>query len=165
MKYQCPFSEKNKKNKKNSIYFYTQPHDSGEVLWYHIGCLVCPSICLSVCHTSVGPCFRFQTITWVNVNGFSPNSVCALILWRSGFGLLIGKFHQFLTELSSRNRSIFSIFKMITLVNVIGFSPHLVCAFILWRSTLGLLIGRFRQFLTELSARDTIMAGYYRFTY
>ena len=25
-----------------------------------------------------------------------PNLICALILWRSGLGLLIGKFHQFL---------------------------------------------------------------------
>ena len=34
--------------------------------------------------------------------------MCALILWRSGLGLLIGKFHQFLTELSARNTSLFS---------------------------------------------------------
>ena len=33
--------------------------------------------------------------------------------------------------------------------------PNLVCALILWRSGLGLLMGKFRQFLTELSARDT----------
>ena len=30
-------------------------------------------------------------------NGFSPNLVCALILWRSGLGLLMGKFRQFWT--------------------------------------------------------------------
>ena len=45
---------------------------------------------------------------WVTVNGFSLNSVCLLILWRSDLGLLMGKFHQFLTELSARDRSIFS---------------------------------------------------------
>ena len=33
-------------------------------------------------------------ITWVYVNGFSPNLVCALILWSSGLGLLMGKFRQ-----------------------------------------------------------------------
>ena len=33
--------------------------------------------------------FRFRTITWVNINWFSPNFVCALILWRSGLGLLL----------------------------------------------------------------------------
>ena len=30
-------------------------------------------------------------------------TVCALILWRSGLGLLMGKFCQILTELSARD--------------------------------------------------------------
>ena len=30
---------------------------------------------------------------------------------------------------------------------------------------MGLLTGKFRQFLTELSVHDTIMAGYYRFMF
>ena len=34
-------------------------------------------------------------ITGVNVKGFSPNLVCALILKRCGFGSLMDKFHQF----------------------------------------------------------------------
>ena len=34
--------------------------------------------------------------------------VCALILWRSGLGSLIGKFRQFLTELSAQDMPIFS---------------------------------------------------------
>ena len=34
-------------------------------------------------------------------------------------------------------------------------SVFLVCALILWRSGLGLLMGKFRQIFTELSARDT----------
>ena len=46
-------------------------------------------------------------MTLVNINEFSPNLICALILWRSGLGLLIGKFLHFLTELSTRNTSIF----------------------------------------------------------
>ena len=37
-----------------------------------------------------------------------PNLVCALILWRSGLGLLTGKFHQIFTELSTRDTPIFS---------------------------------------------------------
>ena len=41
-------------------------------------------------------------ITWVNINGFSQNLVCALILWRSGLELLKGKFCQILTELSPK---------------------------------------------------------------
>ena len=40
--------------------------------------------------------FRFRTITLVNINGFSRNLVCALILKRSDLGLLIGKFGKFL---------------------------------------------------------------------
>ena len=56
---------------------------------------VCPSI------------FPFRMITWVNINGFSPNLVCVLILWRSGLGLLMGKFCQILTEISARDTPIF----------------------------------------------------------
>ena len=42
------------------------------------------------------------------MNGFSPNSVFALILWRSGLELLMGKFRQSFTELSARDMPIFS---------------------------------------------------------
>ena len=86
------------------FYFYTPPQDSGWKLWFHVGCLcgvpVCPSVVCTSVHTSV---FRFWMITWVNINGFSPNLVCALILWRSGLGLLLGKFRQIFTELSARD--------------------------------------------------------------
>ena len=46
-------------------------------------------------------------ITWVNSNGFSPNLMCALMLWRSGFGLLIHRFRQFLTVICPRHAHIF----------------------------------------------------------
>ena len=86
--------------------FYTPPHNSGRVLWFHVGR---PCVHLSVRSSVVRPSiFRFRMITSVNINGFSPNSVCALILWRSGLGLLMGKFRQFLTELSARDTPIFS---------------------------------------------------------
>ena len=65
-------------------------------------------ICVSVCRTSIQPYFRFWMITWVNVNGFSPNLVCALILCRSGLGLLMGKFHRFFTELPAWDMPLFS---------------------------------------------------------
>ena len=42
--------------------------------------------------------FHFWMITLVNINGFSPNLVCALILWRSALGFLMGKFGLFLTS-------------------------------------------------------------------
>ena len=51
--------------------------------------------------------FHFQTMTLVNINGFSPNLICALILWRYALGLLIAKFRPFLTELSACNTSLF----------------------------------------------------------
>ena len=47
--------------------------------------------------------FPTMTITWVNINGFSQNLVHALILWRSGLGLQMGKLHQLLTELSAQH--------------------------------------------------------------
>ena len=55
---------------------------------------VCSSMRLSYIRLQY---FHFQVITWVNVNGFSPNFVCAIILLRSGLGLLMGKFRQFWT--------------------------------------------------------------------
>ena len=56
-------------------------------------------------------------------------------------------------------------FRTITLVNINGFSTNLICTLILWRCNLGILLGKFHQFLTELSACDVIMVGYYRFTF
>ena len=43
------------------------------------------------------------------MNRFSPNLVCALILWRSGLGLLMGKFCQVLTELSAQMAEYYSL--------------------------------------------------------
>ena len=127
--------------------------------------------------------------------------MCALILRRSSFGLLMGKFRLFLTELSARCMSVFSFpddnfseyqwilfftklcvcidimeiwcgiadlqissifdsylpptcphfhFQTINLVNINGYSPNLVFALIWWRSSLGLLMGKFCQFLTDI---------------
>ena len=67
------------------------------------------SIHPSVSHTSDRPSiFRFWMISWVNINGFSRNLVCASILWRSGLGLLMGKFRKILTDLSAEDTPIFS---------------------------------------------------------
>ena len=73
------------------------------------------------------------------IDGFSPNLVCASILWRSALGLLMGKFRQFLTGLSAHDTSVFW-FQKITSVNINGFSRNLVCALILWGSGLGFRI-------------------------
>ena len=92
------------------------------------------------------PYFHFWMVTFVHINGFLPNLICALILWRSGFGLLMGKYCQFLTELSARDMSVFSFLDKNLIVNFNGFSPNWICALILLRSGLGLLMGKFCQF-------------------
>ena len=48
--------------------------------------------------------FSFLDDNLVNFNGFSPNLVCALILLRSGLGLLMGKFCQILTAICLNGR-------------------------------------------------------------
>ena len=53
------------------------------------------------------PYFHFWIITLLNVNGFSPNLVCALMLWTSASGLLMVEFRLFLTDLSACNTSLF----------------------------------------------------------
>ena len=87
------------------------------------------------------PIFRFWTITSVNNKGFSPNAICIDIkeIW---FGIANG-------QISSH------FYGVINLSKHQWISPNLVSALILWTSGLGLLMGKFRQFLTELSARDT----------
>ena len=62
----------------------------------------------------------------------------------------MGKFGQFLTELSARNTSVFFFLLIINQVNINGFSPNLVCALILFSSGFGLLMGKFLQFFTEI---------------
>ena len=72
--------------------------------------------------------------------------VFALILWRPGLGLLMGKFHQFFTVktfLSYLPKTCpYFHFWTKTLVNLNRFLPDLVCALILWRSALVLLFGQ-----------------------
>ena len=63
----------------------------------------------------------------MNVNGFSPNLVFALILWRSGFGLLMGKFRQFLTESSASNTSLFSFLDNNLSISQWNFTKFDVC--------------------------------------
>ena len=70
------------------------------------------------------PYFHFWTISLVNIKGFSPNFLCALILW-SGLRLLMDKFCQFLQSylatthlhfsfwpITSKSQWIFTIYHM-----------------------------------------------------
>ena len=130
-----------------------------------VGYYGCQSLCgLPLCAPVAHPYFCFRMITWVNVSGFSPNLVCALILRRSSLGLLMGTFHQFLTSYLSATCLYFS-FWMITWGNINGFPPNLVCALILWKSCLGLLMYKFSQYLIELYGHHMIVAWYYQFTF
>ena len=83
--------------------FHTPPHNSDGVLWFHVGrqC-VCPSVRRPFVR------FSFQDDNLSNINRFSRNLVRALILWRSGLGLLMGTFRQIFTELSARDTPVFS---------------------------------------------------------
>ena len=99
---------------------------------------VCLSICLSVICKYVRLYLHFQTITSVNVNVFSPNLVCGLMLWRSGLGLLMGKYCQFLKELPARDMFIFLFLDDDLSKCQWSFTKH--GALILWRSGLGLLL-------------------------
>ena len=99
--------------------------------------------------------FRFWMITSKHQWIFTKLGMW-LELWRSGLGLLMGKFRQILTVICLRHAHIF------TWVNINECSANLVYALILWKSGLGLLMCKFRQILTELSAWDT-PAPYFRF--
>ena len=63
----------------------------------------------------------------------------------------MGKFHQSFAELSAGDTPIF-LFPDDSLVNNKEFSLNLLYALTLRRSGLGLLMGKFRQIFTELSA-------------
>ena len=52
---------------------------------------------------------------------------------------------------------------IITLVNNSGFSPDLVCALILWRSGLGMLMDKIFIKFGQLPACHTVVAEYSRF--
>ena len=74
----------------------------------------------------------------------------------------MGKFRSFFSYLPALHQ--YFSFRTITLVNLNGFSPNLICALILWRSALRLLSGKFRQFLTVICLLHD-SGGYYRFTF
>ena len=84
--------------------------------------------------------FRFRTIT------------C--------FGIANGQISSIFDSYLPKTYPYFS-FRTITCVNFSGFSGNLIHVLILWRSGLGLLMGRFCQFVIAFSAHDVIMVGYY----
>ena len=74
----------------------------------------------------------------------------------------MGEFRQFLTELTAQDTPIFSFQDdNLSKCQGQGILTKLGTCIILRISSLGLLMGKFHQCLTELSARDMIMVGYY----
>ena len=119
------------------------------------------------CHSIVAGYYGFMLVVHLSVRSSihpsGPNLVCALILWRSDLGLLMGKFHHFLTELSARNTAVFwfqdnNLSKSEWIFTTLDMCIDMEIWF-------GLLMDKFHQFLTELSACDMMMAGYYGFTF
>ena len=108
------------------------------------------TFCFTIMNTS---CFRktffpqhhehesLQNNTWVNINGFSVNLVCALILG-DPYGQISSSFDRIICPPHIRN---------FTWVNINRISRNLVCALLLWR-VWRYNLGKFRQFLTDLSA-------------
>ena len=79
-------------------FFYLSSPFLGEMTkMTHTGWYVNPN---TINQISNCPYFCFETINWININWFSHNLVYVLILWRSGFGLLVGKFCQVLTRVT-----------------------------------------------------------------
>ena len=127
--------------------FYTPPHISGGVLWLQVGrpC-VCLSIHLSIhqsyAHLSIHILFpddNFCKHQWI----FTKLGMCIDIveIW---FGIANGQFPLNFEGVICPRHPPYFCFWMITWVNINGFSPNLVCALILWRSGLRLLMGKFR---------------------
>ena len=131
--------------------YYNPPHDGGGILWFHVGIRVSfrPSVRQSV-HPSI-PSFCLTSVCIfvsgrVYINECSPVSVCALILWKSGLGLLKDNFHEFLQSYLPATCPYFR-FRTITWDNINEFSPILVYTLILCRSGLILLVNLLQSYL------------------
>ena len=86
--------------------FYTSPHVSGGLLWYHVGYpCVRPYVRLSCVRPYV---FSFPDDNLSKCQRIFHQTWNKLILRRSGLGLIMGKFRQFFTKLSACGTSIFS---------------------------------------------------------
>ena len=97
--------------------FYTPPHDSGGVLWFHIGR---PSVMVRLSVHISFPDDNLSKHQWI----FTKFGICIDIveIW---FGIAInGQISSNLTELFAQDTPIFSR------VNIEGFQPNLVHALI-----------------------------------
>ena len=91
-------------------------------------------------------------------------TVCALILWRSGLGMLMGKFCQILTELSARDGHIF-VLPENNLSKCQGILTKLGTCIDMKEIWFGIAYGQMSSMFDRVSAHNTIMAGYYSLTF
>ena len=131
-------------------YYYTPPHNSGGILWFHVGRpWVRPSVRPSVRRTFVRFSFPDDNLSkhqWIFIKLGICNDIVEIWL-----GIANGQISSIFDGVICP----YFRFRTITWVNNKGFSPNLLYALTLRRSGLGLLMCKFRQFFTELSARDT----------
>ena len=106
-----------------------------------------------ICLSAIG----FRSLTWIVFDGFYSNFVYTFISGVSGFGLLMGKFRQCLTELSASHTSVFSFQDDLNIDICQTWYVH-------WYY--GDLVGKFFvNYWQELTAHHAIVAGYYHCTF
>ena len=117
----------------------TPPYDSGGASWYHVGCPCVRS-------SATRPYFRFRTVSWVTISGFSPKLVqyvhwyCRGLVWESYRPNFVNFWQSYLPSTQP-----YFHFRTITWVSL-----NLICAKIIRRYGLGLLMGHFIILLTYL---------------
>ena len=127
--------------------FYTPPHNSSRVLWFHVGRpWVGPSVCPSIRFSF--PDDNLSKHQWI----FTKHGMCFDIV-EILFGIADGQISSIFDSYLPKTRPCFR-FRTITWVNNKGFSPNSLYALTLRRFGLGLLMSKFRQIFTELSARN-----------
>ena len=111
---------------------------------------ICTAVCPSICPSYSSSLSAWSPLSNLKLfDGFYSNSVYTCISRVSGLGLLMDKFHQFVTELSAHHTFVLS-FSDNNLSYCQWISPNLVYALILWRSCVRLLMGKFHIFSLSL---------------
>ena len=87
--------------------FDTPPHNSGGILCFSLLVSICSPVCLPICLPVFLSALGFHSLTWIVFNEFYPDLAYTYISGGSGLGLLMGKFHQFLTAFSACCMSMF----------------------------------------------------------
>ena len=133
------------------------------VLWFHIGR---PCVCPSISHTSLCPlvCISFPDDNvskhqWIFTKFGMCNDIVEIWFWIAN-GQILSNFDRVMPEICP-----YFCFQTIACVKCQVILTKLGTCIDIKEICLGLQMGKFRQCMTELSAHDTIMAGYYSLTF